>query len=151
MGLSILSQKAINSEEILSGITMASLASNLSLFISENAINEDGRVELEIKKMYENEEFLTVDIIPKREQIEQREKDLLNITYQQQNYLMIAGTSDAYFEHIIYDLSLSYLRLNPDNIISIYDEIFITLESINNIETKVGYYSGWMKELKKEC
>lgn len=151
MGLSILSQKATNSKEILSSITIAAVEANLSLFISENALSEDGRIEFEIKKMYKEEEFLTIDIIPKKEQIEQNKPNLLNITYQQQDYFMLAGTSDAYFEHIIYDLSLAYLRLNPNKIISIYDDIFITLESINEIEAKIGYYSGWMKEFKKEC
>ncbi|MGV6861265.1 MAG: hypothetical protein ACWA41_05810 [Putridiphycobacter sp.] len=147
MGLSILSKKAINSEDILSDITIASVEANLSLYISENAKSRNGRIELEIKKAYEQEEYLSIDILPKKEQIQQNTPDLLQITYQQQDYFVIAGTSDAYFEHIIYDLSLSYLRLNPDNIISIYNEILITLDSINKIEAKMGYYTGWMKEI----
>ncbi|MDF0717352.1 hypothetical protein PY092_14405 [Muricauda sp. 334s03] len=146
MGLAILSKKAEEFNETLNNVVLTIINARLNLCIQDNAVNDDGRIEIEIAKKYINDEYLSMDIITKREQIEQNHPDLLEILFKNQNYFMIAGTADADCEHLIYDFSLSYLRLQPDHIICIYDEAFITAEGIKKIESKKGFYSGWMKK-----
>jgi hypothetical protein len=146
MGLAILSKKSEELNKTLNSVVLAVLDSHLNLYIQENAVNSDGRIELEITKKYTVDEYLLMDVITKREQIEQNHPDLLDISFRKENYFMIASTADADCEQLIYDFSLSYLRLRPNHIISIYDKAFITLEGINKIESKKGFYSGWMKE-----
>jgi len=146
MGLAILSKKAEEINETLNNVVLTIINARLNLNIQDNAVNDDGRIEIEIAKKYINDEYLSMDIITKREQIEQNHPDLLEILFKNQNYFMIAGTADADCEHLIYDFSLSYLRLQPDHIVCIYDEAFITSQGINKIESRKGYYSGWMRE-----
>lgn len=146
MGLSILSKKSEVLNETLKNIVLTIINAHLNLYIQENAVDNDGRVELQIAKKYINDEYLSMDILTEIEQIEQNHPELLDIRYNNESYFMIAGTADADCDHLIYDFSLSYLRLVPNQIIRIYDEIFITLEGINEIESQKGYYSGWMKE-----
>lgn len=150
MGLAILSKKPEDINETLKNIVLTIISAHLNLTIQDNAVYDDGRIELEITKKYVSEEYLSMDIITDREQVELNQPDLLEISFNNRNYFMIAGTADADCEHLIYDFSLSYLRLKPSHIISVYDEAFITLECINKIESQKGYYSGWMKEFTEQ-
>lgn len=150
MGLAILSKKSEDLNETLKNVVLTIISAHLNLNIQDSAVNDDGRIELEITKKYIDEEYLSMDILTEREQVDQNQPDLLEISFNNQNYFMIAGTSDADCEHLIYDFSLSYLQLQPNHIVCIYDEVFITSEGINKIEYKKGYYSGWMKEFTQQ-
>ena len=150
MGLAILSKNSEALNKTLSNVVLAILDSHLNLYIQQNAVNSDGRVELEITKTYTVDENLLMEIITEKEQIEQNHPDLLDISFREENYFMIAGTADADCEQLIYDFSLSYLRLRPNHIISIYDEAFITLEGLNKNKNQKGCYLGWMKEFTQQ-
>lgn len=150
MGLAILSRKSEKLNETLNSVVLATISSHLNLNIQDNAINYDGRIELEISKKYDSEEYLSMDIITRKEQIEMNTPGLLEISFRNQNYFMIAGTADADCGHLIYDFSLSYLKLQPNHVIAIFDEAYITFEGINRIESQKGYYSGWTKEFTQQ-
>ncbi len=150
MGLAILSPQLEDVTKTLNSVIRTILDANISMSIQENAISTHGRIDLEIRKKYIEEEYLSMDLIPKDEQDRSNQPGLLEIIYNEVNYYMIAGTADADCEHLIYDFSLSYLRLNPNHIISIYNQFFISLEIINEIETEKKYYNNWLKDLTQQ-
>jgi len=66
---------------------------------------------------------------------------LLPINYNSDDMYMIAGTNNVP-SRLSYDFSLEYLNINPNHLISIYDEIF-TRKDIEEIQKESGFYDEW--------
>lgn len=149
MGLSILSQSLEKQEKTFKKVALAALKAKLYFLFTEWAYIGLNRVEVNIQKYSGTEtcEWFLMDILSEKEQAENRKKELLCFVYEKTPLFMIAGTDNAP-SHLNYDFSLSYLRLCPEHLISIYDCIF-TLDEIEQVEKNKGWHEDWINTIKR--
>jgi len=143
MGLAILSNKIEKPETVFANVALAALRAKLFLLFTEWAYTDDNRIELNIQKFAgeENKESFLIDIISEDEQMSNNTSGLLPINYNSDDMYMIAGTNNVP-SRLSYDFSLEYLNINPNHLISIYDEIF-TRKDIEEIQKESGFYDEW--------
>lgn len=58
-------------------------------------------------------------------------------------YFRLAVTDQAHYPKLIYDFSLGYLQLNPDQYISLYGDNLISFDDMKAREAEGGYYEDW--------
>lgn len=148
MSLIILSQKIESQEEILKNVALASIKANLRFVINENSITALNAIEVYIDRNYgqvpiENLECFSMDIHSEEYVRKQFDMELSFFMVNSLKHYTLGGTNQAEHDHLIYDFSLEYLKLKPDNCISLYGETVFFLEDMEKFESDGGYYKGW--------
>ncbi len=141
MAVLIVSKNKIKPENTLNSIIQVARKRGMKFQLEEQTdVNERGSAEVYISKHYDGEEeyfYLRIEA----------EKDLfevLNIIKKDENqYYRLGVTDQADHDHLIYDFSLEYLRLNPEQYISIYGDKMLSLRDMEDFEAKGGYYKDW--------
>ncbi len=62
-----------------------------------------------------------------------------------EKYFKIAGSDNAKFEHLIYDFSMSYLKLKTDHLIILNDSYIFSFTDMQQLESNIGFYKSWYK------
>jgi len=145
MGLMILSKDIEDRSELLKNIFLASVYSYCSFSIdayeSEKVLKDD-IINVVIKKKYENcDEYMIMGLDSKKEV--KSFNMYSDIFIDDEKYYRLSITDDANYDHIIYDFSLEYVRLNPNHCISLYGETFFFLQDMERLESEGGYYKDW--------
>lgn len=143
MGMLILGEKYKSREELLSQVALTAFTIGASLHLDENKTNilpKDSKLELTIMKHYNNEEQYFSLIL-------EREDSVLS-TYNLLNFkigkLYRYGVTDqANYPRLIYNFALTYLRLNPNQIISTYGDQFYTHDDMERLSKEGGYFENW--------
>jgi len=144
MGLAILSKTPIEKNKVISDIVISAINARLNINIEENAVSKTGRIEMQVSKDFESHEYLVLDIISIEEQKSMVSKGLLNYTFMEEKYFMIASTSDGDCEHIIFDFLLEYLSINPSHIGCINELAYVSKEKLIDLNENMGFQKGWM-------
>lgn len=147
MSLSILSKEIIQPDELFKNISLAALKSKLFYTFDDNALKDNGKIEnLNMRRYYGNGEddyvFLLMDIYDQDRVINFMSKIKVN----NEIYYCLCGTDNT--PEFCYDFSLAYLRLCPNQLISIHDWFFSLIE-IELLEQKGGWYDGWYLDFRK--
>jgi hypothetical protein len=148
MSLSILSKEIISIDSIFKNISLAALKGKLFYAVNDNSLKANDQIEnLNIRKYFGNGEddydFLLMEIYNQDKIVNFLSKRIIN----KEIYYCVAGTDNAP-SRLCYDFSLSYLRLSPDHLISIYEHVF-SLYEIEAIEKKGIYTDTWYYDFKK--
>lgn len=136
MALLILTKKKVLPKDILDSIEKCCETSGVSLSIEKTS--NPKYFELYISKKYktlnqENEDYFYLNL----------ENDQIEIKDENKSYYRLGVTDQADYDHLMYDFSLEYLKLNPNHIISLYGESFFTITDLEKIELEGGYYTNW--------
>ena len=148
MSLILLSQKLESQKDTLANVAFASVKANLRLVINQNCITKSKAIEIYIDRNYgqipdKDVEYFFMDIHSEEYIKKQFDEDLTSFEVNSLKYYMLAGTDQAEHDHLIYDFAQEYLRLRPDDCISLYGETFFFLEDMRKIESNGGYYKDW--------
>lgn len=147
MGLSIISKSPVDKYALLKSIENACANKEIRCELENADHSEDERAEVYIENRYNNDDefpnYFYMDILPIKEQIELFNISPIKSSIGSKLYYMLTGTDQADYDHLMYDFSLAYLRLNPDHLISLYDENLFTLGDMEKLESEGGYYKDW--------
>lgn len=144
MSLLILSKNIVDQKDTLSSIVFSAIKSDLRVVLNEKCINTEGTIEVYMDRHYgkvdiENLECFSFDIHSTEFVKRQFDQKLVYYEFNNSRYYALAGSDQTEHEKLVYDFSLQYLRLNPNHVISLYGEKFLTLSDIEKIEMNNNY------------
>ena len=150
MSLTILATKLHSREEVLTSILFSVLKAKLHCIINSSALKSNGAIQdIDVRRYFGNKEddyeYFLIDVHEKEWSI-----NIFNQGTFTKNgipYFLLAGTDNTPSK-LCYDFSLEYLRLCPEQRISIYNWVF-SLEDIERLATDIGWYETWYQNFTK--
>jgi hypothetical protein len=128
--------------DTLASISKVSYNAGFKFVLDECSMTNRNDAEIYISKHYKDEEEYFYLKIESESRI-LKTYDLLNLVRDGKKYFRFAITDQAKYDHLLYDFSLEYLRINPEHLISLYGEIFFSLDDMEKFESNGGYFENW--------
>ncbi len=125
MGLLILSKDVIAVEDTLKSLIIVAFRKGLRMYIEEYRKREARTgVDVYFDKHYggDDKEYFYLGLDTEEDMIQQFH--LMDLKVNGDQFYRLAVTDQGNHDHLMYDFTLAYLRLNPDQCISFYGETF---------------------------
>lgn len=148
MALLILSRDTPELKETMSVMQEVAKSGQFRLVMNPEQQGEKRGVEFYIEKYYGNEQAYMYFLFSFIEEL-RRTYELHDLQFDGRKYYRIGVTDQAKYDRLIYEFSLAYLRLRPDQRISLYGDVFMSLHDLEKVE-KTGYNENWQSFLHQE-